>query len=83
MKGTTHDGEMHVSFSNVQEFFKSDPLSVMGSLPSFGRTGKALVLGTPNLGSFSVPDGSEPGSDPPTKARMFRSEGCSAPTCWR
>ena len=36
MKGTTHDGEKHVSFSNVQEFFKSDPLSAMGSLPSFG-----------------------------------------------
>ena len=64
MKDTTHDGEKHVSFSNVQEFFKSDPLSAMGSLPSSGDTGKAPVLGTPDLGSFSVPDGSKPGSAP-------------------
>ena len=64
MKGTTHDGEKSVSFSNVQEFFKSDPLSAMGSLPSFGGTGKAPGLGTPDLGSVSVHDGSEPGSAP-------------------
>ena len=67
MKGTTHDREKHVSFSNVQEFFKSDPLSAMGSLPSFGGTGKAPVLGTPDLGSFSVPDCSVPGSAPTHK----------------
>ena len=47
MKGTTHDGEKHVSFSNVQEFFKSDPLSAMGNFPSFGGAGKSPVLGTP------------------------------------
>ena len=52
MKGTTHDGEKHVSFSNVQEFFKSDPLSAMSSLSSFGGTGKVPVLGTPDLGVF-------------------------------
>ena len=67
MKGTTHDGEKHVSFSNVQEFFKSDPLSAMGILPSFGGTGKAPVLGTADPGSFSVPDGSEAGSAPTHK----------------
>ena len=67
MKGTTHDGEKHVSFSNLQEFFKSDPPSAMGSLPWFRGTGKAPVLGTPDLGSFSVPDGSVPGSAPTHK----------------
>ena len=67
MKGTTHDGEKHVSFSNVQKFFKSDPLSAMGNLPSFGGAGKSPVLGTPDLGSFSVPDGSVPGSAPTHK----------------
>ena len=67
MKGTTHDGEKHVSFSNMQEFFKSDPLSAMGSLPSFGGAGNAPVLGTPDLGSFSVRDASVPGSSPTHK----------------
>ena len=67
MKGTTHDGEKHVSFSNVQEFFNTDPISAMGSLPSFAGTGKAPVLGTPDLGSFSVPNGPVPGSAPTHK----------------
>ena len=67
MKGTTHDGEKHVSFSNVQELFNSDTLSAMGSLPSFRGMGKAPVLGTPDLGSSSVPEGSEPGSAPTHK----------------
>ena len=67
MKGTTHDGEKHVSFSNVQEVFKSDPLSATGSWPLFMGTGKAPVLGTPDLGSFSVPDGTAPGSTPTHK----------------
>ena len=67
MKGTTHDGEKHLSLSNVQELFKSDPLSAMGSFPSSGGTGKAPVLGTPDLGSFSVPDDSEPCSAPTHK----------------
>ena len=39
MKGLTHDVEKHVSFSNVQEFLKSDLLSAMGSLPSFWGDG--------------------------------------------
>ena len=72
MKGTTHDGEKHVSFSNVQEFFKSDPLSPMGDLPSLRGAGKSPVLGTPDLGSCSVPDGSVPGSAPTHKDPKFQ-----------
>ena len=67
MKSPTHDGEKHVSFSNVQEFFKSDPLSAMGNLPSFGGAGKSPVLGTPDLGSLSVPDDSVPDRAPTHK----------------
>ena len=80
MKSNTNDGEKHGSFSNVQQFFKSDPLSALISLPLLGETGLARVLGTPNLRSFSVPDTSKAGSARPTKTRMFRSGRCSAPT---
>ena len=76
----THDGEKHVSFSNVQQFFKGDPLSAMGSLPSLGETGMAPVLGTPDLGSFSVPDSSKPGSAPahkdPNVQVVTSTDGC-------
>ena len=78
MKGTTHDGEKHVRFSNVQELFKSDPLSAMGGLPSFGKMGKASVLGTPDLYLIAP----SPAVPPSTKARMFRSGRCSASTSW-
>ena len=67
MKGNTYDGETHVRFSNVQQFSKGDPLSAMGSLPSFGETGMAPVFGTPDLEYLSVPNSSEPGSAPANK----------------
>ena len=59
IKGHIHDGEKHVSFSNV--------LSAMDSLPSLGETGMSPVLGTPDLRSFPVPDSSKPGSAPAHK----------------
>ena len=48
MKGSTHDGDKHVSFSNVQQFLNSDHHSAMGSLPSLGETGMAPVPGPPD-----------------------------------
>ena len=67
MKGNTHDGEKPVTSSTVHQFFKSDPLSSMGGLPSLGEARMAPVLGTRDLGSFSVPDTSKPGSAPAHK----------------
>ena len=76
-KGNTHDGGKHVRFSNVQQFFKSDPLSAMRSLPSSGETGMAQVLHTPNLGSFSVPDSSKPVSAPAHPSTPGPTRGCT------
>ena len=67
MKGGPHDGEKHMSFPNVQQFFHSNPLSAMGSLPLFGETGTGQVLGMPAIGCFSVPDSSKAGSSLPHK----------------
>ena len=67
MKGTTHDGERYVSFCNMQQFFKSDPLSAMCSLPSSGGTGMAPIRGRPNLRSYSLPESSKPGTAPTDK----------------
>ena len=55
----------------MRQFFKSEPLSAMGRLPSLGI---APVLGTPDLGSFPVPESSKRGSalthkDPNVQAR--------------
>ena len=72
MNGYTHDGKKHVRVSNVRQFFKSDLLPAMGSLPSLGETGMAQVLGTPDLGSFSVPDSSKRGSTPAHKDRSVQ-----------
>ena len=60
-----------MSFSNVQQFLQSDPLSAMGSLPLLGETQIASVLGLPNLGSFLVPDSSQPGKDPNFQVRAL------------
>ena len=67
MNSTTHDGERHVRFSNMQQFFKNDPLSAMCILPSSGGTGMAPIWSTPDLRSYSVPESFKPGTAPTHK----------------